>query len=80
MSEETTGQKPKRVRTKDESAIAHAKVAATTLRYFDAKKGKCLLDIDRLKAKVVAQDEERAKYVLTLGDDVVAILKAGGVL
>jgi hypothetical protein len=80
MSEETQEQTEKRKRSKDESPMSRAKVAATKLRDLDANKGKLLLAIDRYRAKVAAQDAERAQYVLTLGDDVIAILKAGGVL
>ena len=81
MSDETnTEEKTKRVRSKDESPMARAKIAATKLRDLDATKGKLLLAIDRYQAKVAAQDEERAQFVLTLGDDVIAILKAGGAL
>jgi hypothetical protein len=80
MSEETQTEKPARARTKDESPMARAKVAATKLRDLDANKGKLLLAIDRYRAKVSEQDKERNAFVLTLGDDVIAILKAGGVL
>jgi NAD kinase len=77
---ETQEQTEKRKRAKDESPMARAKVAATKLRDLDATKGKLLLAIDRYQAKIAEQDEERAQFVLTLGDDVIAILKAGGVL
>jgi hypothetical protein len=80
MSDETQEQTEKRKRAKDESPMARAKVAATKLRDLDATKGKLLLAIDRYQAKVAAQDEERAQFVLTLDEGVVAILKAGGVL
>ncbi len=80
MSDETTEQAEKRKRAKDESPMARAKVAATKLRDLDATKGKLLLAIDRYQAKIAEQDEERAQFVLTLGDDVITILKAGGVL
>jgi hypothetical protein len=79
-AEDTQEQAEKRKRTKDESPMARAKVAATKLRDLDATKGKLLLAIDRYQAKVAAQDEERAQFVLTLDEGVIAILKAGGVL
>jgi hypothetical protein len=70
----------KRTRAKDESPMARAKVAATKLRELDTSKGKLLLAIDRYRAKVDAQDAERAAFVLTLDDTVIGILKAGGSL
>ena len=73
-------EKVKRERAKDESPMALAKLAATKLRTLDADKGKLLLAIDRYQAKVTQQDEQRAAFVLTLSDPVIAILKAGGSL
>ncbi len=79
MSEENTD-KPARTRAKDESPMARAKVAATRLRELDGNKGKLLLAVDRMHEKVSVLDEERAQFVLTLDDQVITILKAGGVL
>lgn len=73
-------EKAKRARTKDESPMARAKIAATQLRKLDAAKGRTLQALDANRASIVKQDEERAQFVLTLPDDVIAILKAGGVL
>ncbi len=70
----------KRARAKDESPMARVKLAATKLRDLDATKGKLLLAIDRYQAKIAEQDDERAQFVLSLDEDVVRILKAGGVL
>jgi hypothetical protein len=80
MSEETNPEKPKRERAKDESPMARAKTAATQLRRLDVLKGRTLQALDANKASIAKQDEQRAEFVLTLPDDVIAILKAGGVL
>ncbi len=70
----------KRTRAPATDPMSLAKLAATKLRTLDADKGKLLLAIDRYQAKVKQQDEARAAFVLTLGDPVIAILKAGGSL
>jgi len=80
LCSETMFDKPKRARAKDESPMARAKVAATRLRELDGNKGKLLLAVDRMREKVSILDEERAQFVLTLDDQVITILKAGGVL
>ncbi len=80
MSDETNTEKPKRERAKDESPMARAKVAATHIRKLDMLKGRTLQALDANKASIEKQDQQRAEFVLTLDEDVVRILKAGGVL
>lgn len=72
--------KPKRERAKDTSPMAQAKLAATQLRVLDARKGRALQAADKLTAEVAKLDADRERFVLTLDEKVVAILKAGGSL
>ena len=76
----STESAPKRERTKDTSPMAQAKLATTQLRVLDARKGRCLQQLDKLRGEVEKLDEQRDQFVLTLDDKVIAILKAGGVL
>lgn len=76
----STESAPKRERAKDTSPMAQAKLATTQLRVLDARKGRCLQQLDKVRAEVEKLDEQRDQFVLTLDDKVIAILKAGGVL
>lgn len=66
----------KRERAKDTSPMAQAKLATTQLRVLDARKGRALQALDKLRAEVAELDEKRDQFVLTLDDKVIAILKA----
>lgn len=60
--------------------MALAKVAATKLRRIDQGIAHARFTMGTIAARIDKQAAERAEYVLTLDDSVVAILKAGGVL
>lgn len=71
---------PKRERAKDTSPMAQAKCAATRIKIHTQSVQRCVDSITVLQNKVNDLSLKNADYILTLPPEVIAILKAGGVL